>query len=136
MLNRPIGDFFPQRDVPRFNAEHKRMVDECRDPGSPREWLLECLERGELIGVVTEDRLTQEYFPWSEGNEIQSGLLIDGYRRWVSSLRSFGIKTASRSTFWETLSACGFKEGRTNTKRTRMVPSMEDCVLGLSKLKS
>lgn len=65
MLNRPIGDFFPQRDVPRFNAEHKRMVDECRDPGSPREWLLECLERGELIGVVTEDRLTQEYFPWA-----------------------------------------------------------------------
>ena len=78
MLNYPLGDFFPQRDVPRFNEEHRRMIAECRDHGSPRVWLEEFIDREELVGVTDEVGGTVR---WMAETRITSGKLIEGYRK-------------------------------------------------------
>ena len=130
MLNYSLGDFFPQRDVPRFNEEHRRMIAECRDHGSPRVWLEECIDREELVGVTDE---VGETVRWMAETRITSGKLIEGYRKWVSGLKGFGIKTARMDEFWGFLSEVGCEIERTSTGNTRRLPNPKQCA---EKLKS
>ena len=132
MLNYPLGEFFPQRDVLRFNEEHRRMIEECRDHSTPRAWLEECIACEELKGVTLDELGTPVY--WTIALGIPGSKLLDGYRKWVSGLKGFGIRTASANAFWRFLTKIGCEVDRTNSQNVRRVPSPQECSERLKKV--
>lgn len=135
MLARDVGNFIPQRDIPRDNALHREQVKAGLNPADPRMWIEESLDADRLLyvpalgigdDVSVNDRLTMMR-EWLEGNTVAPGEMYIAYKTWVSKLRGYGARAIGTAEFWKCMAAFGFEEGKTNGKRWRRLPSPDEC---------
>lgn len=132
LLNRDITGFHPQRDIPRDNEEHSKIVQAGINAADPRNYFAECLEAGLFLGMregrsakFGEDSCVED--AWYQGSRILGSDLLAGYRAWVKSLAARRASAVPNFEFWNTATALGFDAVKSNGRRYRIAADPEAC---------